>query len=347
MLRRVRFWTFVLAWAPGTVLAQAADTSATLRLIAVGDVNLGRSLGQRILRGETDYPFHALRDWFSGADAVFANLESPISDQHGETESPRSNVVFCAPPVAADVLRAAGISVVSTANNHAADYGATGIAETIAFLHQAGVQPVGTTVDAAGTFAPAILDRHGIRVAIVAFTQFVNGRAAWEQSISLFDSSGVRRQIDSVRSHADVVIASFHGGREYASDADTVTEQQMRYLIDAGADIVLAHHPHVAWGVEEYRGHLIFRSLGNCVFYQPQRRWADVGLAAELVWTRRDGRVVLRSARFQPLRTGFQPTRDVSPQRQRALFERLRRRSTVPLIQEQSAYAVDLHGIHS
>jgi poly-gamma-glutamate capsule biosynthesis protein CapA/YwtB (metallophosphatase superfamily) len=110
--------------------ADTDDTLHTLSLLALGDINLGRSVGQEILKGNIDYPFAKCKNMFMRADVLFANLESPVTDQHGETQSPKSNVVFCAPPPASSSLRRSGMFVVSTANNHAFDYGVKGIQET-------------------------------------------------------------------------------------------------------------------------------------------------------------------------------------------------------------------------
>ena len=115
-------------------LAQSTDSLVSVSLLALGDVNLGRKVGQEILKGNKDYPFEKFGEVLARADVVFANLECPVTDQNGETQSPKSNVIFCAPPDAAATLRRAGVTVVSTANNHAFDYGLKGLRETVKFL---------------------------------------------------------------------------------------------------------------------------------------------------------------------------------------------------------------------
>ena len=90
--------------------SQHTDSLISVSLLALGDVNLGRTVGQEILKGNLDYPFEKFAGVLARADVVFANLECPVTDQHGETQSPKSNVVFCAPPDAAKTLKRAGIT---------------------------------------------------------------------------------------------------------------------------------------------------------------------------------------------------------------------------------------------
>lgn len=321
--------------------ARSADSLATVRLIAVGDMNLGRSLGQKILHGATEYPFKQIRGWFREADVVVANLEGPISDQQGETESPRSNVVFCAPPVAARLLKDGGVTLVVTANNHATDYGRTGIAETIDFLGREGVLWVGTSAESTGLFPPAIVVRNGVRIGFVAYTQFVNNRSSGGRFVSIFDSVRAALEIDSLRRRVDLIIASYHGGREYVDTSDAVTRAHMHALIDAGADVVIGHHPHVARGIERYKGKLMFLSLGNCIFYQPRRSWTDIGLGLDIVWRKREGRMVSSLVRLRPVHAGFQPSTEVPAAQAREFMERIRRLSTVSITSDQTGYVVE------
>ena len=169
---------------------QDPDTAVSVSLLALGDVNLGRTVGQEILKGKTDFPFKKFDTVLTRAEIVFANLECPVTDQNGETQSPKSNVIFCAPPGAGATLRHAGITIVSTANNHAFDYGLKGLRETISFLRRDSIRFVGTLLNAGEEFAPVIIERNGIKFGILAYTQTVNIRGTWKGLISLFDSAG-------------------------------------------------------------------------------------------------------------------------------------------------------------
>src|SRR4029077_19215026 len=143
-----------LGWGGGD-WQQPADT---LRLYAVGDINLGRSIVKaRLLSGDTLYPFLALRDSLAAADITFGNLESPIApDSSPERDS---GGVFAAPPTAAVALARAGFDVVSTANNHAWDAGRPAVEETMRQLSRAGVRFVGSGFGRGVAGQPAILRR--------------------------------------------------------------------------------------------------------------------------------------------------------------------------------------------
>src|SRR2546430_5534547 len=147
---------------PLGLLQQPVDT---LRLSAVGDINLGRRLAkQRLLEGDTLYPFLALRDSLAAADITFGNLESPIAPE--SSAAPDSESVFTAPPVAAAALARAGFDIVSTANNHACDGGPAAAEETMRQLTRAGVRFVGSGFGRDMAEQPVILERRGWRGAV-------------------------------------------------------------------------------------------------------------------------------------------------------------------------------------
>lgn len=261
-------WNLVLG-----LLQQPRDT---LRLYAVGDINLGRGVTHdRLLKGDTLYPFSALLDTLRRADLLFGNLESPIAPIGHPFESTGSPV-FSAPPVAADALAAAGFDVVSTANNHAWDAGLTGILETLAQLDRVGVPHAGTGRTRAEAQRPVLLARHGWRVALFALTRAYNPapRRFYEHAganhIAYADTAWLYPAIRDVtaRGEADLVVVSVHAGEEYADTIDQTLRPFARGAVEAGADIILGHHPHVLQTIEWYRGKPIAYSLGNFVFVQ-------------------------------------------------------------------------------
>ncbi|HEY4612105.1 MAG TPA: CapA family protein, partial [Bacteroidota bacterium] len=166
--------------------AQVRRDSTQLVFWAFGDVNLGRSVGKELLKGNVDYPFEHVRDSLRTADVVFVNLESQLSDQGGETQNPKDVYAFCGPPEGALSLRKANISVVSTANNHAYDYGMRGLRETIESLQKEDVQFTGTSQDSVGKFPPVFIEKNGIRLGILSYTEFVNRKGGWQGRISVF-----------------------------------------------------------------------------------------------------------------------------------------------------------------
>ncbi len=320
--------------------AQNSDSVRSVSLLALGDVNLGRTVGQEILKGKTDFPFEKFDSLLARAEFVFANLECPVTDQNGETQSPKSNFIFCAPPGAGATLRRAGITVVSTANNHAFDYGLRGLQETIKFLRKDSVLFAGTVMNAGEEFTPVVIERCGIRIGILAYTQIVNFRKRWKGLISIFDSARACREIQALRPQVDFVIASYHGGDEYKDIPGKSAEREMRLLAEFGADFVLGHHPHVPNGIEIYRGCWIFHSLGNAVFNQPQRFWTQRSFAALLMLEKRNGQKKISSIELIPFHPGYQPSLDLDKNKAQELMDRVQMLSTVSITHTERGYFV-------
>ncbi len=338
-MKRCRALVALAGLSVSTVLSQSADSSASATVLLFGDINLGRQLGQTLLKGEVDYPFEKMKPLLSRADIVFANLESPISDQHGETESPKSNFVFCAPPVAATSLRRGGISIVSTANNHAFDYGVEGVRETIRDLDREHIAHVGTREDSGGTFPPAIVKVGGITIGVLGYTQFINGDGPWDPRIAVFDSMQAKKDIRRLRKKASFIIVSFHGGKEYAEGPDRRTRREMESLARAGADVVVAHHPHVPQGIERYGRTTIFYSLGNFVFNQADP-WGKRSFGVELRIVKLHDTTRVASIRLIPLRPYKQPWPGLPQADLDSLVVRLRKYSNTDIIMRNDSLFV-------
>ncbi len=338
-MKRCRAAIALSGFVVSLVLCQSADSSADITVLLFGDVNLGRQVGQLLLKGQVDYPFKRMKPVLGSADLVFANLESPIADERGETESPTSNFIFCAPPVAASSLRMGGIGVVSTANNHAFDYGTEGVRETIRSLDREHIAHVGTKRDSTGGFLPLVLKKKGIAVGFLAYTQFVNGDGPWDPRIAVFDSIRARKDLRRLRKKADLIIVSFHGGKEYAETPDSRTRRQLESLARAGADVVVAHHPHVPQGIERYGTTTIFFSLGNFVFNQADP-WGQRSFGVELKIEKRRDTTRVKSVRLIPFRPYKQPWPGLTRGDLDSLVARLREYSNTDIMMRNDSLFV-------
>ena len=308
-----------------------------VRFLAVGDVNLGRAVGQEILKGDTLYPFASVKEVFSSYDLVFANLESPLSDQDGETQHPRNNLIFTGPPAGAHSLQKSGVTVVSTANNHALDYGVSAQRQTILNLSAAGVRFVGTSVDSQFLFTPTIIVRNGIRIALFACTDVMNNEdTMWKRYVAAADTSKLLPNIRAYRDSVDFIIVSYHGGEEYRDAPTRATQDFAHSVTAAGADLFLGHHPHVPYGIEEVNGRYIVYSLGNFVFYQPDRYWTQRSFAfsADVVKDGSGTHVV----NFQclPVSCGMQPRFITDELESRRISERIERLSSITIPYHES-----------
>ena len=321
--------------ANGANPAPAVIHEHKLRFLAVGDLNLGRAVGQKILEGDTLFPFAAVRDTFAQYDLVFGNLESDISDQHGETQDPDNNLVFTAPPAAARSLALGGLGVVSTANNHALDYGLRATRETMQALRSGGIPFAGSSMEPAKLFDPVILERKGIRIALVACTDLMNMEdSSWRRTVTPADTGRVFPRLRSVRDSVDFIIVSYHGGEEYAGRPSARTLAFGRGALASGADLFLGHHPHVPYGIERQNGRYIVPSLGNFVFSQPSRYWTQRSFAFGGTILKDASGTRLSEFHCLPVRCGFQPVFLGEGPEADSIYERIHMQS-IPTLAEK------------
>ncbi|MDE3033944.1 MAG: CapA family protein [Acidobacteriota bacterium] len=297
---------------------------ASLRLVAVGDI----LMHQDVKRAAAETPGGFLDLWadlvplFRGADVVFGNLETPVAPVSGQPGKPFQ---FNAPAELPSALRASGFTVLSTANNHAFDQGRKGVAETLARLRQAQLLAVGSGEDRSRAEALQIIERNGLKVAFLGFTDVFNlnlDRRATEPWVRPLDLESALAAVREARSRADIVVVSIHWGQE---DQHQPTKRQRdiaRKLVEAGCDLLLGHHPHVLqpleWMTVNGRPALVAYSLGNFISNQDRRYRADRcpvaegdardGAALEATFERHrnpDGTtsVVLAHAGYEPLWT--------------------------------------------
>jgi poly-gamma-glutamate synthesis protein (capsule biosynthesis protein) len=243
-------------------------------IVAVGDMMLGRSIGERILSEGASVVFDAaIAGTLGRADLTLGNLECAISER-GEPEP--KGYTFRAPPSAVEVLALGGFDVVSLANNHARDFGAEALADTAGNVGQEGIAAVGAGRSLEAASGAAIFERGGLRIAVVGLVDVPGegagfSRRTWEAGpdswgVAWADVETVTTAVAAAAGEADVVIAMLHFGNEYEATPSASQRALARAAIDAGARLVVGSHPHVVQEVEEYGGGLIAYSLGNFVF---------------------------------------------------------------------------------
>lgn len=268
-----------------------ATVPPVVRFMAVGDLMLARTVGDRILAEGPEVVFSEVLPFLSTADLLAANLECVISERGAPVDKA---YVFRAPPLAIEALAQAGVDVLSLANNHAFDYGLDALADMLPGLRAAGIATVGAGVDAEAAHTPVVVERNGLSVAFLAYVDVpVEGRTgfdtrSWEAGPDLPGLAWAEAQtmafdIAGADLRADVVIVLMHFGLENRREVTTSQRELARAAIDAGADLVVGAHPHVLQPVEEYNGGLIAYSLGNFVFdgFGPPATYSAV-LAATL-----------------------------------------------------------------
>lgn len=268
-----------------------------VRLVFGGDVMLARYVGKLArAKGDPAWSWRQVAARFAAADIACVNLESPFSDRPLATTA---NMIFRAEPEMIQGLIAAGVDLVSTANNHARDCGGHGIKFTLDWLSQHGIAAVGTAHTEEEVHAGRILARHGTRFGFLAYTydQSNGNYRDTDARVAVMDVERMRGDVGRLRARADVVVVLMHAGYEYSPRSEPRQREFARAAIDAGAKLVVGHHPHVEQESESYGGGAILYSLGNFIFDQFQRAETQRGLVAEAVFRGRH----LEQLRLDPI----------------------------------------------
>ena len=268
--------------------AARASDAELVSLVLVGDVMLSRGVAGHVQReegGDFTFPFAETAEILRAADLTFGNLESPIS---GRGEKLDKKYVFNAPAEAVDGLAHAGFDVVSLANNHSLDYGELALNDTLENLARFGIQPIGLTRPKRAEQAPLLLRVNGMVIGFLAYAD-PEGRYSYSRDFLDFEvrpaaleRALVMAEIAALKRHADQVVVSVHWGTEYRKRPDPRQVEMARFMIEAGADVVVGHHPNVVQPIERYRGGVILYSLGNFVFDQYTKPGTRDGLIARL-----------------------------------------------------------------
>jgi poly-gamma-glutamate capsule biosynthesis protein CapA/YwtB (metallophosphatase superfamily) len=258
------------------------DPLPVTRILFGGDVMLSRYVGVRA-RANSDpaLPLRDVADLFHSADIAFVNLEAPFSDRGRKVES---GMVFKAEPEMVAALQVAGIDIVSTANNHARDCGEHGVEFTLDWLAKNGVATVGTGLTPEIAHQGTILERNGVRFGFLAYTydQSNGNHSDSDDRVAMLDPVRVTTDVRNLLERAGVVIVSMHAGIEYQRQPNAAQRRFAHAALDAGASVVVGHHPHVTQPVESAPNGVIFYSLGNLVFDQFQRKETQWGLVADV-----------------------------------------------------------------
>ena len=271
---------------PSPTPSQAATTDPVVTatpvpqvtLDAVGDIMLGRTVGQQVLAQGAQVIFAGVQSVLDAADVRVGNLECAITDQNLPVQK---SFDLKAPPQAAQALSLAGFNVVSQANNHAMDFGSAGMMDTKKYLGQYGIDTVGAGMDAAAAHTPVIITRNGLRMAFLAYVDVAPEKSGFDPhtwaatasspGVAWADPDQIKADVQAARLKADVVIVFLHGGIEITNVINNISANQRleaHAAIDAGATLVIGAHPHVLQQIERYHGGVIAYSLGNFVFDQ-------------------------------------------------------------------------------
>lgn len=224
-------------------------------IVFVGDIMLGRGVESRMIEFGTEYPFAGTGSLFASSSLAVANFEGVVSPKH--VHAPSMTFQFSIRPEYLIALAETGFDVLSLANNHSYDYGRDAFLHTRALCAEFMIVCGGVpgTIDATSTH---IANINGTRIGFF-FAETVT--AALDEDVA-------RMRIAQLASLSDIQIVYIHWGDEYMLTHNAYQERLAKLFIDAGADAVIGHHPHVVQDVGMYNGKPIFYSLGNFIFDQ-------------------------------------------------------------------------------
>jgi len=205
---------------------------------------------------------------FKNYDLVGANLEGVVA-KNGVHSAPQMKYDFAFRPEIVSQFKDFGFNYFAIANNHITDQGESGLRQTRENLDKLGFSYSGCPDRTVGDCSMKIVERKGMKIAMLAFSN-IFGR---------FDEKKITEKIKEAKKQSDLAVVNIHWGAEYQKRFSKSQQNLAHQMIDAGADVIIGHHPHVVQGAEIYKNKLIFYSLGNFIFDQFFSVETQTGLA--------------------------------------------------------------------
>lgn len=308
-------------------LMSAAVIPETVVSLA-GDVAFVNSVARYSEAEGYDYAWRDVGEIFQKDDFTLLNLETSVTES--DEKWPDKEFNFRSKPKHAAEMQRQSVEGVSLANNHTLDFGRKGFADTLYYLKKYGIRYTGGGKDLSEALQPILFEKNGSKVGILSFSRVVpSGKwyAGKDRSgiVGAYDS-----QLDQVvaavkewEPKVDVLMVALHWGKMYTETPGKSEERAARRLIDAGADVIVGHHPHVLQGIEIYKNRPIFYSLGNFIFTNLGGN-ADRTMIAQVVLG--DGRV--KELRLLPFRIERGRPVRISEEEKKKELERLRKLSS-------------------
>lgn len=284
----------------------------SVRFSAVGDITLGdhplcAGFGaySRFRKEEPLFPFLKSLEVLQRSELLFGNLECSHSTV-GLKESDLRSAQMRGDPRHIPALVTAGFKVVNVANNHSMQHGNEVFLDSVRQLQAHNIACCGIAADAQATSArPVIIEKNGLKIGFLGYS--LRPRQYFEH-VPLYAEGHPEpmvRDVAALRRQVDALVVSVHWGEEFIQQPSPEEIRLARRLVDAGADIIIGHHPHVLRGIEQYgRGHIVY-SLGNFVC---DMVWDDT-LRTSLIFECTFSREGVRDVRLVPTYTNsdFQP----------------------------------------
>lgn len=236
-----------------------------------GDIMLDRGVEQMMNKNGLFYPFQKIEQALKESDIVVGNLEGPIAQDPPQFAA--TSMVFAFSSEAIEALHFSHFNLFSLANNHTSNIGQQALTETKELLEEADIDFVGDPIDCN---QDPLLEKDDI--VFLAFNKTFPLNCSDNEIVDVVKEA---RNLNPER----LMIVMFHWGNEYQLKSSTSQQELAHLIIDAGADLIIGHHPHVVQEIGEYKEKLIFYSLGNFIFDQYFSEETRQGLVVELeIW---------------------------------------------------------------
>ncbi|MBW6441203.1 CapA family protein, partial [Patescibacteria group bacterium] len=256
-----------------------------IKMMAVGDIMLSRTVESKMIaKKDWKYPFLKTAEMTKEADIVFGNLETSIIAGRRIQDN---EMVFRTDPKAVAGLNYAGFNILSIANNHILNFGKAGLESTVKILDENNISHVGAGVGKEEIYKSVEKDVRGTKFVFLAFTYNSDQRKMTSgdfYGVANMEMDKMKELVAQASIDADIVIVSMHAGIEYQTFASNFQKNFAKNAIDAGADLVIGHHPHVVQNVEKYNDGYIIYSLGNFAFDQMWSNETRLGAVAEITF---------------------------------------------------------------
>ncbi|MED3822404.1 CapA family protein [Priestia flexa] len=248
------------------------ESSDDITLTMVGDIMMGRHIKEVTSRHGEDFVFRNVQPFFDESDYVSGNYESPIlTNDEDSYEKIDKSIHLYSEEEDLKTMKNAGFDVLNLANNHAMDYGTKGLEDTLASFEKNRMNYVGAGRNKEEAKHISYKEVDGVKISSVGFTDvYVAGMKAGKNNPGILDADPdvIFETIQEAKENADLVVVNAHWGAEYDVEPSERQQGLAKAMVDAGADIIIGHHPHVLQSFDVYNGSIIFYSLGNFVFDQ-------------------------------------------------------------------------------
>jgi poly-gamma-glutamate synthesis protein (capsule biosynthesis protein) len=253
-------------WHTGTW--ESGRTHERIRICIAGDWAPIRAF-EPLMARDAAAVYGDLLDPIQAADLKIFNLETPFTRTHPFTV--KSGASFKADPRLVGALKILGVDAVTLANNHIWDCGLKGFEQTLETLSCSKIRWTGAGRNLAVAAAPLVLEKKGMKIGILNFSEGEDLTAATAQTpgVTGWEPGLMEAQVKDLQNRVDLVIVIAHCGIEYVPFPPPYVIKAFQGLADAGADLVVGHHPHVPQGLQIHKNTPLFFSLGNFVFFQP------------------------------------------------------------------------------